>query len=94
VNTMNMTRATVTRTTTLAPAREEFRALNALVTGYDRMSLSEQRNFDRRLGAWMLRADITTDATLDEDVRNMRLAMAKGDRWLRLSSRTALALKF
>jgi hypothetical protein len=77
VNTMNMTRATVTRTMTLAQASEEFHALDALVTDYDRMSPPEQRNFDRRLGAWMLRVDIATDATLDEDVRNMRLSMVR-----------------
>jgi len=53
MNTMNMTRATVTKTMSLAQAEGEYCALKALATGYDQMSPSEQRSFDRRLGAWI-----------------------------------------
>ena len=50
----------------------EYSALHHLAASYGAMSAPQQRAYDRRLGAWMLAADISTDASLNEDIVKMR----------------------
>jgi hypothetical protein len=55
---------------------KEYSALCKLAKTYDTMSSSQQHAYDRRLGAWMLAADITTVASCSEAVVKMRQTMA------------------
>jgi hypothetical protein len=50
----------------------EYRTLRRLAASYDAMSAREQRAYDQRLGAWLLAADVTDDASLSRDIISWR----------------------
>ena len=65
----------------------EYRTLRRLAASYDAMSARKLRAYDQRLGAWLLAADVTDDASLSRDIiswregwRHERIDGARGGR--------------